>query len=178
MDYGQISKDTLMKLLQSLPNTPDNQAVYAYLQDLVQAGTVQAIPYTYNVVYWLTGANNALAAGAANTPANLSVQADADFLILNQTFVANTANAAQTANSEIVSPNIQLYISDTGSNMAWMDQAVPVGAIFGTGKLPYVLPEPKLVKAKSTIQVLATNNDAAAGYNLRLAFNGVKLYQY
>ena len=177
MDYGQISKDTLLKLLSNLPRTPDNQAIAAYLQDLVNAGNVQAVPYSYNVVYWLTGAANALAAGAANVPGNLNIQADADFLVLNQVFWANSANAAQTANNR-VSPNISVSISDTGSGMSWSDVAVPIYNIFGRGDLPYVLPEPKLIKAKSTVQVLATNFDVAAGYNLWLTFNGVKLYQY
>lgn len=177
MDYGNVSRDTLLNLLRNLPQTPDNSAIQSYLQELVAAGTVQAIPYTYTAAYYTSGSNNNLAAGTLNSPVNINVQADADFLVLNQTYRANTANAAVTVSS-LVSPNALVSISDTGSGMTWMDQAVPVTSIFGDGKQPFILPEPKLLMAKATIQVLVSNIDAAAGMNIWLSFNGVKLYKY
>lgn len=178
MDFGnQVTKDTLRQLLDQTPNLPQNASIRNSLINLITAKNIQAIPYTYNAIYWVTGAANALAAGATNVPFQIGIQADADFLVLNQTYDCNTANAARTLNTLVV-PNVLVTITDTGSGMQLMDAATPVTNIFGMGYDAYVLPSPKLFTAKSTIQVLATNIDAAAGYNLRLSFNGVKLYSY
>lgn len=178
MDFGnQITKDTLRAVLANTPNTPENQNVIAHLYALLEAKTIQPIPYSYSAVYQVAGGANALAAGVVNVPFSINIQADADFLILNQTYDANTANAARNAGT-IVIPNIDVLLIDTGSGYQLMDQAVPVNTIFGTGEFPYVLPQPKLMPAKSTLQVLVSNFDAAAGYNLQLVFSGVKLYAY
>lgn len=176
MDYGnQITKDTLRQIADSLPNTQENQATLNAIMNILSKKTIQPIPYTYSAVYSVAGAQNSLAAGAVSQPVNVNIQADADFLILNQTYDANTANAARTANT-IVIPNVSVLLVDTGSGYNLMDQPVPVPALFGNGQYPYMLPNPKLLPAKATLQVQASNYDAAAGYNLRLCFNGVKLF--
>ena len=178
MDYGnQVTKDTLRQILDNLPNIPQNAAVQNRIISLISSKTVQAIPYTYSAIYAVAGAANALAAGAANVPVNVNIQADADFLILTQTYDANTANGARNAGNFVI-PNVSVILTDTGSGYQLMDQAVAVPALFGNGQFPFVLPNPKLLPAKATLQILATNYDAAAGYNLRLSFNGVKLYSY
>lgn len=177
MDYGQVNKDTLRQLLEQTPDTPQNRELIASISRLLSAKTIEPFPYTYVVSYWVTGANNSIAAGAANQPGQVNIQADADFLILNQTYHANTANAA-IAVSTAVYPNLLVTLTETGSGMALMNAGVPVPAIFGDGRQPFILPQPKLLLAKATLQVSITSFDAAAGYNLFLAFNGVKLYAY
>lgn len=178
MDYGnQVTKDTLRQILDNLPNIPQNAQVQNRLINLLSAKTIQPIPYTYVANYVAAGAANGLAAGAANVPVNVGIQADADFLILTQSYDCNTANAARTSDTFVV-PNASVILTDTGSGYQMMSEAVAIPAIFGTGEFPFVLPQAKLMPAKATLQVLATNYDAAAGYNLRLYFNGVKLYAY
>lgn len=178
MDYGnQITKDTIRELLDRLPDSPMNDQIRRAMLNLLTARNIQPIPYTYLANLSAAGAANALAAGAVNTPVNVNIQADADFLVLNQTYDANSLNAARTSGTVVV-PNATVLITDTGSGYQMMDQAVPIGTIFGTGEFPYILPEPKLLPAKATLQLLFSNYDAAAGYNLRLAFNGVKLFKY
>lgn len=178
MDYGNsITKDTIRELLDRLPDAPINDQVRNAMTRLLTARNIQPIPYTYMGILQTAGATNALAAGAVNTPVNVNIQADADFLILNQTYDANTANAARNAGNYVV-PNVNILITDTGSGYQMMDQAVPIPSIFGNGQFPYILPEPKLLPAKATLQLLFSNYDAAAGYNIRVAFNGVKLFAY
>lgn len=177
-DYGtQIDKDMIRDLLDQTPDIPANYATRTAMMSLLTAKNVQPIPYTYNAVYQLAGANNFLAAGALNVPVQITIQSDAPFLIINQTYDANTANAARTIGNYVV-PNASVILQDTGSGMQMMDQAVPIPAIFGTGQEPFMLPQPKFLAAKTTLQVLVSNYDAAAGYNIRLSFNGVKLYSY
>lgn len=177
MDYGRITKETLRMLLEQVPPTRDNEEVRQQLLALITQETIDPKPYTYSAVYAATGAANSLAAGVVNSPYNINVQADADFLVIAQTYDANTANAARNAGT-IVIPNVNVLLTDTGAGYQMMDQAVPVPNMFGTGAQPFILPQPWLWKAKSTIQVQATNYDAAAGYNLRLSFIGVKLFRF
>lgn len=176
-DYGnQISKDTLRGILQMLYDAPQNDAVRTKIQSLLAARSIQPIPYSYSALYRAAAGGNSIAAGATSI-VQIGIQADADFLILNQTYDANTANAARTA-STIVVPNANVLLTDTGSGYQMMDQAVPIPSIFGNGQFPYVLPNPKLMAAKATLQVQVTNYDAAAGYNIQLTFNGVKLFAF
>ena len=178
MDFGTITKDTLREILGTLnPNDPNAQGAIGTINQYLAAQNVQAIPYTYRAAYWTTGAANNLAAGVANVPFNVNIQSDADFLLLNQTYYSNQLNAAYNSGAVPV-PNIHVLLTDTGSSATMMDQPVPVHTIFGDGKFPYILPNPKLLLAKSSLQVLVTNFDAAAGYNLFLMFNGVKLVRF
>ena len=172
---NMVSQDMLRQLLDMTPDTNENQNIRMALINMIAAQNVTTLPFTYNAVYYAAGAANALAAGANNIPAIINIQADSDFLILNQTYDANQLNAART-NTALPVPNINLLISDTASSANMSDVAVPVANIFGTAQQPYILPTPKLLKANSNLQILATNVDAAAGYNLRLSFNGVKIY--
>jgi len=177
MDYGNtITKDTLRGILQLLRDAPANDAVRAKINSLLAARTIQPIPYTYSVLFRAAAGGNSIAAGVI-AQASLNIQADADFLILNHTYDANTANAARTSGTYVV-PNANVLLTDTGSGYQMMDQAVPVPALFGNGQFPYVLPNPKLMPAKATLQVQITNYDAAAGINIQLCFNGVKLFAY
>ena len=178
MDYGSnITKDMLRQIYNLMPNTMENQDALGALMDAINSANIDARAYTYNAVYSAAGAANALAAGVVNVPVQINIQADADFLILNQTFSANTLNAAQTYDTAVL-PNVSVIITDTASSANMMDQAVPVPSIFGTGQLPYILPAPKLLRASSNLQVSVSNYDAAAGYNLRLSFNGIKLFKF
>lgn len=175
--FDHINRDTLQRLLDNTPRTKDNQQLIQSLQGLLSAKRIQPVPYSYNAVFWTTGAANNIASGVTAPVVNVNIQADADFLVMNQTYDANTANAARTQTTAVV-PNALVLLTDTGSSSQLMDVATPIPSIFGTGQLPYVLPEPRLLLAKSTLQVQVANIDAAAGYNIRLTFNGVKLYKY
>ena len=176
-DLGnQITRDTLRAIRDTLPNTSDNQQVYDMITTLLTKKVIQPVPYTYNAIFWTTGAANNIAAGA-NATTNIQIQADADFLILNQTFNANTANAAVTFGTAVY-PNATVLLTNTGSGFNLMDAPTPIPSIFGNGQFPYVLPNPMPLPAKSTLQVQVFNIDNAAGYNIRLSFNGVKLYSY
>jgi len=173
---GQITKDTLRQIRDNLPNVSQNQQIYDSITNMLAKKTIQPVPYSYTANFAVSGAASALAAGATLT-VNINIQADADFLILNQTYDVNSNNSAKTA-SNVNIPNIGILMTDTGSGYQMMDAAVPVAEIFGNGQFPYVLPNPKLLPAKATLQIIANNFEQAQAYNLRLAFNGVKLYSF
>lgn len=172
-DINAALRDVLNQLN---PNDPNQHQAIAVVNEYLAMPAIRYEPYTYNAVYWTTGAANNLAAGATNQPFNLNIQSDADFLLINQTYSCNQLNAARTS-AAFPTPNITVLLTDTGTAAQMMDVPVPVEQIFGTGQFPYILPQPKILLAKSTLQILATNFDAAAGYNLRLSFNGVKIFR-
>lgn len=166
----------IQALLQATPDIPENAQLIAALADMLNASRIVKYPFTYNAVFAAAGAANSIAAAGGTGTANVNISADAPFMIVNQTYDANTLNAARTSGTYVV-PNATVLLTDTGSSRTMMDVAVPVPSIFGNGQFPYILPVPKLMQANSQLQVLVTNNDAAAGINLRLSFNGYKLFK-
>lgn len=176
--YGQqITKDTLRRILDMMPDTPvNNDARQAILDQLTQ-DIIDPTYYTYSITYRSAAGANNIPVGAVNQVGSFNVQADSDFLVLNQSYDANTANAARTFNS-IVIPNLRVLLQNTGSGYYLMSEPQPIHAIFGYGWDYYELPVPLLLPAKSTLQAQVTNDDAAAAYNLQLCFNGVKLRKY
>lgn len=173
----QITKDTLREILDMTPDIAANaQARQAILDQLTQ-DVIDPTPYTYSISYRVAGAANSIAVGAVNQIGSFNVQADSDFLVLNQTYDANTANAARTLTTFVV-PNIRVLLQNTGSGYYLMSEPEPIMALFGYGWDYYELPVPLMLPAKSTLQAQVTNDDAAAGYNLQLCFNGIKLRKY
>lgn len=164
----EMSKSDIQALLNNTPRIPGNERTVQMLQNLMSKRRVLRDPFTYTALFI------GLAAGA-NATFNINIQADSDFLIQAQAYHANTANAAQTA-SNFVYPLATVLLTDSGSGRQFMDAAVSIPAIFGNGQFPFVLPQPKLMSARSTLVVTAANYDAAAAYNLRLYFIGVKLF--
>lgn len=126
-------------------------------------------PFIYTALF--TG----LAAGA-NQTFNVNIAADADFQIQALTYHANIANAAQT-DSTFTYPLVTLLLTDSGSGRQLMDSDVSLPAMGGNGQFPFILPTPKIMAARSTLVVKATNYDAAATYNLRVYFIGSKLFR-
>jgi hypothetical protein len=111
--------------------------------------------------------------GSANDVIN--IEADSDFIMQKLSFQADIAGATQTDSSRVI-PNVVVQLVDTGSGRQLMQNPIPIPSIFGWGELPFVLDNPRKFLRNSTIQVAFTNFDAAATYNVRLAFIGYKIY--
>lgn len=117
----------------------------------------------------------ALAAGGVNN-ANIQMQADSDFKLVKLGMMADIAAAAQTESSRVL-PLCTLQLVDSGSGRQLFSAPVALGAIFGDGRLPFILPVPRIFKARTNIQLALTNYSAATTYNLRLALIGSKIFQ-
>jgi hypothetical protein len=173
--YG-VSRASIQQVLDSTPQTPQFAATRDALQQLIIGDTVRAEPFTYNIVYRAAAGGNAIAAAALNQIGSFTVQADADFLILAQSYDVNTANASTTFNTR-PQPNLSVVLTNTGANYAYMDQAMPVPNIFGLGWDTFELPEAIFLAAKATMQSNVSNFDPATAFNLVLSFHGVKLFK-
>lgn len=165
-----VNKQDIDALINQTPDTPQNQALLNQLYHLSQSLKVIRKPWTYTSNFAALAA-----AGAAPQTQNINIDASAPFVILSQTYLADIALAAQTSGT-FVYPLVTALLVDTGSNEQLMDIAVPVTSIFGNGQFPFVLPEPKIMAANSTLQITCNNFSAATVYNLRLSFHGYRLY--
>jgi hypothetical protein len=106
----------------------------------------------------------------------IQIEADSDFLIQKLAQMTDINGAPQTVTTEVV-PIVKVVIVDTGSGRQLMNQAVPVPSLFGSGKLPYILPTPKLFVKNSRINVTVENFSSGTNYaNLFLSFEGKKIF--
>lgn len=116
-----------------------------------------------------------IAAGAQQT-VNISIEADSDFTWIKSTVFAALAGAAQT-DATAVLPQATVQVQDSGSGRLLQNIAIPVSSIAGNGQLPFVLPIPRVFKARSTISLTFANISAAETYtNLRFALIGFKTF--
>jgi hypothetical protein len=107
---------------------------------------------------------------------SIQIQADSDFKMVKLTQASDNAGAAQTESSRIL-PNASITFLDTGSGRALFSQAIALNALFGTGELPYILPVPRIFKARTNISVTVVSFEAALTLNIRLALHGMKIFQ-
>ena len=115
-----------------------------------------------------------LAVGAAANDV-INIEADSDFILQKLTYQADLAGVAQTDAGRIV-PNVTVQLIDTGSGRQLMQNPIPISSIFGTGRVPFILPNPRLFMRNSTLQVAFTSFEAAVTPTIRLAFIGYKIY--
>ena len=116
----------------------------------------------------------ALAAGASLNDV-INIEADSNFILQKLSYIADIAAAAFTDSTRPI-PLVNVQLIDTGSGRQLMQNPIPIPSMFGTGQLPFILPNPRLFMRNSTIQIAFTNFDAAVTYNIRLAFIGYKVY--
>lgn len=124
----------------------------------------------------------ALAASASVTDA-IQIEADSSFILQKLTyfatpevFPAQAASALGLVESQRLIPPVSVIITDTGSGRQLMQNPIPIPSLFGSGALPFILPNPRLFMRNSTIQVTFTNLDNVNAWTVRLAFIGYKVY--
>jgi len=125
-------------------------------------------------VYTYTTGRVAVAAGVSVTT-NIAIQADADFEIHKLTMFADIAGAAQTDSTRVL-PNASILIRDTGSGRQLMNVAVALASLFGTGEEPFIMTVPKIIKARSNLEVTITSFEAANTNNISVNFIGAKIF--
>lgn len=125
-------------------------------------------------IYDLDVAN--LAAGATFN-GNIQIQADSDFKLTKLTqFTDPNTGAAQTQ-SGLEVPLCNIQIVDTGSGRQLFSSPVAIGCVFGIGTLPFILPVPRIFKARSNIAISIANFSNATTYDITLSFIGSKIFQ-
>lgn len=123
-----------------------------------------------------TLAFSALAAGGAAQGA-IQIQADSDFELSKFTMFADIAGADETEATRVL-PLVTIQITDTGTGRALFSSALPIPAIMGDGRIPFILPVPKVFSANASVAIQVASFSAATTYNLRLLLIGAKIFTY
>lgn len=126
--------------------------------------------YIYRTEY------DTLEAGTTQTQ-NFTVEADSDFMMHKLTYEADDAGDPIDFCTAPL-PLVKVLITDTGSGRQLSQAAIPVTSYFGDGRLPFIMPTPKLFMARSVVQVQCENFSGDTTYDLRLAFIGYKIFRF
>jgi len=116
-------------------------------------------------------------APAAVGNAILTFDASSDFIWYYAAFTAlnHAANTGWTSATEYVPPiRVLMTPGDTSTQM--MNIAVPLTHFFGTGRLPFFLPAPRKLPARTTMVFQVTNDDTTITYDLWLSLIGVRQF--
>jgi len=114
-------------------------------------------------------------AGQANATDTINIQANSDFRLYQLSYIAFINNALVTDSTRIL-PLVTVQLTDTGSGQQLFSDQLPIPLMFGTGERPYVLPEPRIFRANTTLTINFNNFSAATTYDIYLAFMGKKVY--
>lgn len=176
-----FTAEDFQRLIENLPQTAENNSVYQALCEMMQEQQVERQPYTFQVDFCTgvtQGSGNLFAAPAAaggQVQGNFLVDSSSPFMLVSTAFQTDVAGAAVTQSTRPW-PNQVVMLQDQSSNRSWMNGAVPVASLFGTGSQPYFWPQPRLIPGNTNVQVTLTNYDAASVPNTRLSFHGYRLY--
>lgn len=134
-----------------------------------QSGIIATDFFVYNTEF-----SNVLA-GTSQTN-TINIQSDSDFEVQKLTALILNVNSAPYSSLDV--DNIRVLIVDTGTGRQLSDVAVPIDSMFGTGQLPFILPNTKLFKARSVISVQVTNSMSGYNYStIMLSFIGRKVFR-
>jgi hypothetical protein len=131
---------------------------------------------TYGVSFTLANGTGLIAAGGLGS-AILTIDAASDFVWYYSSFTAmnNAANTGWTEANRQYPPILVLMTpSDTSSQLS--NQAVPITHIFGNGEMPFVLPAPRILPARTAITIAVQNLDTTIAYDLYLSLIGQRRY--
>lgn len=135
------------------------------LRDLERAKKVNLVYFNYSAVFPI-----ATFLAGVTLPVNVPINNDSDFLWRFSTLAAFSAPGVI-----IPVPDMLVSYSDSGSGRNLQDQPQHVLNVCGTAQLPFVLPEPYLITAGSTLGVALTNNALGPAALVNMTFSGFKV---
>lgn len=114
-------------------------------------------------------------ATATNT---INIQADSDFRLEKITAHAMDDTGSTNIATNVIDPRFLIQITDTGAGRNLFDNPIPVAALFGSGKIPFILGTPRIFAARSTITVVISSFNVGTDLQtLRLLFIGTKIFK-
>lgn len=150
------------------------------LEDLYQrqrARQVEILPFFYSTSF----VASVVAAGLTVTQ-TISIQSDSHFVARYFMLTAYASNPFLVAPA---TPPLLIQFFDTGSGRTLQDNPQPVqnmtggvAAAAGTGSLPFILPEPWLIRAGSAVQVTLINLGTITFPRVDLTLSGFKVFKF
>ncbi len=126
--------------------------------------------HTYELTYAAVAA-----AAASSSPAQFQVEADYDFFWIKSS--AFVYDAAGLGVSRLQWPNLEVVMQDGKSAQQLSNQAASIGALFGSGEIPFILPKPHRIPGGATFSATVTNRHTTTAYSVRLCFTGIHVYR-
>lgn len=149
------------------------------LEDLYarqRAREIELVPFFYSANFLASVITSGI-----TTQVSTNIQSDSHF-------VCRYVNMTPTSTGEVVAvatPPLLVQFFDTGSGRTLFDVPQPVqnvcggvAAAAGMGNLPFIFPEPWLVRAGGTIQTTITNSGTSTFVTARFTFAGFKVFKF
>lgn len=123
-------------------------------------------------------ANFSSVAAGASPIQTLTIQSDSDFEIQKLSYgLIYDLTAAPDPLTLLAIPAVNVLITDAGTSQPWMDQPVPVYSLFGSGQLPFIMSNPKIINRKQQLTIQVFNQFTGTNIDLiALSFIGRRLY--
>lgn len=144
------------------------------LYQLQREKKIDLFPFFYSAQF-----GNLAASGQLSMTVN--IDAGAHYVARYFAFTAYTAGLVVA----VATPPVTLQLSDSGSSRLLFDQPQAVQNICGgvaagagNGAAPYILPEPWLIRARSTVTVTIANLGATAYPRSDFSFAGFRVYKW
>jgi hypothetical protein len=167
------TRNTLQAILASTPDNAANAGLRASIAAMLNNSGIAEQMYWYSPTTAVSVPTVALGATAT---ANLTIQADAPFLIEAAMLFGISAAGSTALNQQtILSPLVLCTLNDQSGVGPLMPMGQPVQNLFGLNGVPLVWPCKYLIPANGNLQLQFTNYDTALGYTLYPTFFGVKL---
>ncbi len=152
------------------------------LEDLYakqRARQVELLPFHYST------SNTTLVAAPSSTSGSIGIQSDSHFVCRYVNLTAYTG-AANTQVLAVVSPPLLIQFLDTGAGRTLFDNPQPIQNVCGGvsggansfGNLPFIFPEPWLIKAGGNVQVTLTNIGATVFTRIDTTLVGFKVFRF
>ncbi len=149
------------------------------LEDLYnkqRARQVELLPFFYS-----TSFQNSVVAAGVTVTLPIGIQSDSHFVARYFTLTAYTAGLVVA----VATPPLLIQFFDSASGRTLFDNPQPiqnvtggVAAAAGTGSLPFILPEPWLIRAGGNVQVTLVNLGAAAFNRVDVSLPGIKVFRF
>lgn len=119
-------------------------------------------------------------AALASTQVAFQIQSDSDFELQKLSMFATFDDDPASGNTESarILPFASIQVTDTGTGRQVFNQEVAIPAIFGDGRIPFILPVTKMFNANASVAVAVTSFDNTNDLTLRFAFIGCKVFRY
>lgn len=150
------------------------------LEDLYakqRARQIELLPFFYSAAFQ----NSTVAAGTTVT-VTTGIQSDSHFVVRYWSITAYNSNPFVVATA---TPPLLISFFDTGSGRQLLDNPQPVqnlcggvAAAAGTGALPFILPEPWLVRAGAVIQTSLQNLGLLTYPTVIVSLSGMKVFKF
>lgn len=146
--------------------------IQAFASQIYGGRPLVLVPYQYPLVF--TGL-----APAATSTQQLSITANADFILTSIKYRASVATAETVSNK--TAAYVRMLVTDSGTNEQFTAAAVDLENYATNGaSMAGALPFPRFISGRTALTVTVTNYSGAVAqtYNLDLGFEGVLVRTY